>query len=127
MRCQSGETLGFEAAERAPLHIAAGLASRMRGLLFSPVRQGVLLLAPCRDIHTVGMRHALDIAFVDADGMVVEAYRDVGPMRRVRCRKAVATIERFSESTPWFTAGDRVEIGIASGESKIAERGRSKR
>ena len=99
----------------------------MCGLLFSPVRPGALLLAPCRDVHTVGMRRALDIAFVDADGVVVEAYRDVGPMRRIRCRKALATIERFSESTPWFTAGDRVAIGIAPGENKIAERGRSKR
>ncbi len=99
----------------------------MRGLLFSPVGPGVLLLAPCRDVHTVGIRHALDIAFIDADGVVVEVYRGIGPMKRIRCRRAVATMERFSESSPWFKTGDRVVISAVPDGNKIAERGRTER
>lgn len=107
---------------QAPLRIAASLAGRLRGLLFSPERPGTLLLAPCRDVHTIGMKRDLDIAFFDADGVVVEAYRDVGPMRRIRCRRAVATVERFSETKPWFKVGDRVGVGIVPDKDRVTEK-----
>jgi uncharacterized membrane protein (UPF0127 family) len=32
-----------------------------------------LLLAPCASVHTVGMRFAIDVAFLDQDGRVVTA------------------------------------------------------
>ena len=104
--------IGGSGVAQARLRIATSWMKRMRGLLFSPMHSEVLLLAPCSDVHTVGMRYDLDIAFVDADGTVVEAYRDVGPMKRIRCRGAVATIERFSEQGPWFGRGDRIGIGV---------------
>ena len=61
-----------------PLLIAARFRRKAKGLLFSPEHAGALLLAPCNDVHTAGMRHRLDIAFVDAQGLVLEAHRDVG-------------------------------------------------
>ena len=127
MRRRSRKTLGVEATAQTPLRIAAGLASRMCGLLFSPACPGTLLLVPCGDVHTVGMRHDLDIAFVDVDGVVVKACRDVGPMRRVRCRNAVATLERFSKREPWFEVGDRIGIGIVPDESLALGEERFKR
>ena len=80
---------------------------------------GALLLAPCNDVHTAGMRHRLDIAFVDAQGLVLEAHRDVGPCRRLRNKSAEAVVERFSScATPWFTAGDRVGVVCMKGDRK---------
>ena len=88
-----------------PLLIAARFRRKAKGLLFSPEHAGALLLAPCNDVHTAGMRHRLDIAFVDAQGLVLEAHRDVGPCRRLRNKSAEAVVERFSScATPWFTA-----------------------
>lgn len=97
-------------ASRSPgsLRIATSLFERARGLLCAPASPGELLIAPCRDIHTVGMRHAIDVAFLDAGGVVIESYRSVGPMRRLRCRGAKAVVERFSECGPWLEKGDGV-------------------
>ena len=60
------------------LSLATGGASRARGLLCAGPSEDALLLAPCRDIHTVGMRRPIDVAFVDKTGRVVEAHRAVG-------------------------------------------------
>ena len=98
-----------------PLRLATGLASRLRGLILREPAAGVMLLAPCRDIHTFGMQGPIDVAFVDATGLVVEAHRTVGPGRRLRCRRAAAVLERFSEAGSWLGVGDRVEIAIAYG------------
>ena len=100
-----------------PLLLATRAAGKARGLLFSPEHGEALLLAPCNDVHTAGMRHRLDIAFVDAHGCVLETYRDVGPFRRLRNRKAKAVVERFSScASPWFSAGDRVGVVRLKGE-----------
>ena len=92
-----------------PLLIAARFRRKAKGLLFSPEHAGALLLAPCNDVHTAGMRHRLDIAFVDA----------LGPCRRLRNKSAEAVVERFSScATPWFTAGDRVGVVCMKGDRK---------
>ena len=101
-----------------PLLIAARFRRKAKGLLFSPEHAGALLLAPCNDVHTVGMRHAIDVAFVDRLGRVVEAHRSVGPLRRLRNAKAVAVVERFAScDAPWFAEGDQVVI---SGGREVA-------
>ena len=94
------------------LCLATSLASRLRGLLFRRPQAGVMLLAPCRDVHTFGMGHAVDVAFVDATGLVVEAHRAVAPGRRLRCRRARAVLERFAGEGPWLSAGDKVEMAV---------------
>jgi uncharacterized membrane protein (UPF0127 family) len=42
-----------------------------------------LLIAPCSSIHTIGMRYAIDVVFVDAAGRVMRVCPDVrvGRMR----------------------------------------------
>ena len=59
--------------------------SRLVGLLKNPDELSPLLIAPCRDVHTFGMRVSLDIAFLDANGVVMRVSRDVGRWRRIRC------------------------------------------
>lgn len=56
---------------------------RFRGLLGRPVLgsgEGMLLLG-CGSIHTVGMDHPIDIAFLDAEGRVVRRLERLGPWR----------------------------------------------
>ena len=45
--------------------------SKRRGLLGRDELDGALLLDGCRWVHTVGMRFAIDVAFLDKDGLVV--------------------------------------------------------
>lgn len=99
------------------LSLAGRFPARIKGLLRSKPSGGVLMLVPCNDVHTVGMSDLLDIAFVGADGRVLESYRAVAPLRRMKCRKAVAVLERFSTcEAPWFSVGDCVGITRKEGE-----------
>lgn len=115
---------------------ACTLRDRLRGLLFREpdngldgglddgsgnglddgLGGGVCVLAPCRDVHTYGMRHPLDIAFVSREGVVIESYRCIGPRCRKRVRRAYAVLERFSRDTPWFERGDRITLQIRKRE-----------
>ena len=83
---------------------------RLRGLLFREPDDKVRALVPCNAVHTVGMAHEIDIAFIDGAGTVLAAHRRVGKRRRLRCAGARMTLERFADERPWFTAGDRVSL-----------------
>lgn len=97
---------------------ALSLLERARGLLRrSPSwlgAGGLLVLAPCRSVHTFGMRHPLDIAFIDGDGHVLKALSGMPPRRMAGCRGARIVIERFSSpyNGRWFEVGE--ELGIAA-------------
>ena len=72
-----------------------GWRGRLRGLLCRPPpgpRSGILL-APCAAVHTFGMRHAIDVAFVSADGKVMEMRRALAPWRVALSLGAVAVVE----------------------------------
>lgn len=92
--------------------LATRLSSRMRGLLFAPDTDDLMVLLPCHDIHTFGMGFAIDIAFIDAGGVVVRALRDVMPNKRVRESRAVAVLERRAiPREVWFEEGDCISLG----------------
>ena len=40
-----------------------------------------MLLAPCTAVHTVGMRFAIDVVFVDRQGFAVKIVRNLRPWR----------------------------------------------
>ncbi|MCE9614540.1 MAG: DUF192 domain-containing protein [Lentisphaerae bacterium] len=67
------------------LEIARDHLARMQGLLgrHALAPGDGLYLAPCSAIHTVGMRFAIDLIFVDGGWRVVDVIRDVGPFRMV--------------------------------------------
>ena len=44
---------------------------RARGLLGRDGIDGVMVLRPCRNVHTFGMRFAIDVAFCDRDDVVL--------------------------------------------------------
>lgn len=55
----------------APLEVAETVAARSRGLLGRDGIDGALLLRPAMSVHTLGMRFDIDVAFCDAELVVV--------------------------------------------------------
>jgi uncharacterized membrane protein (UPF0127 family) len=80
------------------VEIATTRQQRRRGLLGRDglVAGSALLLAPCRAVHTVGMRFPIDVVFVDDEGQVVKAVSDIGPWRIASARAATTTIELWA-------------------------------
>ncbi len=69
------------------------------------------MLAPCKSIHTFGMRSYLDIAFLDASACIVASERNVPPARIRTFRQAVAVLERRSNpQLDWPREGERIEV-----------------
>lgn len=120
----------------ARVSVLASAGQRMRGLMGgSPANRGAYaVLAPCRDIHTYGMDCAIDVAFVDATGVVVAAFRGVPPRKRLRKRRACLVAERLASEKPWFREGDAlfvlpggmggVSAASGSGSATLAEKER---
>ena len=97
--------------------LATSFAARARGLLGTNANWGdagrVLVLAPCKSVHTLGMRYALDIAFVSRSGIVLRAEQAVPPKRLLACRKATFVLERpHDRATPWLEAGSPIPLEI---------------
>jgi uncharacterized membrane protein (UPF0127 family) len=92
------------------LVLAAGPRARALGLagLRAPPAGVALVLAPCRCVHTLGMRWPLDLVWLAAGGAVVRVDRDVGPRRVRACRRARAVVEVPAG------AGDAVAQGLAA-------------
>ena len=59
----------------ASAEVAESRHERTKGLLGRDGLEGALVLTRCRWVHTVGMRFALDVAYVDPDGTVVKTVR----------------------------------------------------
>lgn len=68
-----------------PLEIAASYRARTRGLLGRTGISGALLLTPAASVHTLGMRFAIDVAYLDRRLRVL-AVRTMPPGRLGRPR-----------------------------------------
>lgn len=77
------------------LQTAFDSASRRTGLLAqsSWPPGSALIIAPCQAVHTVGMRFAIDVLFVDRGGRVVKVRERVRPWRMAAALTAFAAIE----------------------------------
>ena len=75
--------------------VATGFAARLRGLAgLRSLGPGEGLEIPrCRSVHTLGMRFALDLVWLGADGSVVRVDRGVAPWRVRSCRAASSVVE----------------------------------
>ncbi|MFC9076086.1 DUF192 domain-containing protein [Streptomyces sp. NPDC057062] len=75
-----------------PLEIARSAGARRRGLLGRTRIEGALLLSPASAVHTLGMRFAIDVAYLDTALRVVTV-RTMRPGRlglpRFRARHAL--------------------------------------
>lgn len=98
--------------ELATVEVATSAFMRARGLLgragLPPAR--ALWLAPCRAIHTIGMRFAIDIVFLDRRSTVVALFAAVPPTRVVwggwRARGALE-----------LAAGECARLGVRRGDA----------
>ncbi len=96
----------------AAAEVPAGARGRARGLLGRDGIDGVLVLRPCRNVHTIGMRFAIDVAFCDRSGVVVKTVtlrpRRVSP---IVLRAAFALEAEAGAFARWnLRAGDVVEL-----------------
>lgn len=96
----------------AALELASDRRERRRGLRGRDEFEGALLLRPCRQVHTFGLRFAIDVAFCGADGNVL-ATTALRPRRISRPfpRAAFVVEARAGAFDRWgLRRGDRVEI-----------------
>ncbi|HEB59100.1 MAG TPA: DUF192 domain-containing protein [Gammaproteobacteria bacterium] len=82
---------------------------RMRGLLARrPLEDDeALWIEPCPSVHTLGMRYAIDVVFIDHDGRVRKVVEALKPFRFAACRGARTTVE--------LAAGVAGRLGIEPG------------
>ena len=97
------------------LRKANGFLPKLRGLIGKTVfeKGEGLWMAPCRAIHTIGMRFPIDVVFMDKDFTVRKIVKCLRPFRPiVYCYRAngimelpVGTIENAN-----IQVGDKIEI-----------------
>jgi uncharacterized membrane protein (UPF0127 family) len=75
------------------LRVACGVVERLLGLAIRRDPGYALLIPRCRSVHTFGMRYALDLHWLAADGSVVRVDHAVPPWRVRSCRQAAAVVE----------------------------------
>ena len=98
------------------LRVARTPWARMKGLLGTRtlgVDEG-LWITPSNQVHTIGMRYALDLVFVDAENRVVAVEENVAPGRIVRkVRRASSVLE--------LPAGAIERLAVAEGARLVVE------
>ena len=107
------------------LVFATTLWARLTGLLQrSCCEHGeVLMLIPCKSIHTFGMRSHIDVAFLDDTGEVLASEREVPPARIRSHPRADAVLERRSNpDSYWPGKGEFLITGLVNA-TKIEEDG----
>lgn len=100
--------------------IACDLTHRAKGLLPNgkcPAGSEALLIVPCHDVHTMGMKVPIDVAFIDRDGYVCESYTALPPGNRVSDKRACAVLERRTPQHLLAT-GDLGQNGIDEAANK---------
>lgn len=96
----------------ASLEVADSRSARARGLLGRDGIEGALLLQPARSVHSMGMRFPIDVAFLDAEGLVLESLT-LRPRRVTRPRwraRAVLEAEAGAFRSWGLALGDRLEV-----------------
>jgi uncharacterized membrane protein (UPF0127 family) len=98
----------------ASLEVATTRGARRKGLLGRDGIDGALWLERTRWVHTLGMRFPIDVAYVDAEGVVLKLTtmprQRVGlPMPRARSviEAQAGTFERWK-----LQCGDRLEVRL---------------
>ena len=91
----------------ASAEVANGRRDRARGLIGRDGHEGAMILPRCRWVHTIGMRFALDVAYLDADGIVLKTVR----MNRHRIGLPVAKAKTVVEAEAGAFARWGLQVG----------------
>ena len=96
----------------AAAEVAATAGTRLKGLLGRDGLDGALVIKPATSVHTLGMRFAIDVAFCDADMVVLDTIcvppnRMTRPRLRSRCviEAEAGAFERWR-----LRPGDQLEL-----------------
>jgi uncharacterized membrane protein (UPF0127 family) len=89
----------------ASAEVAVTRKLRRRGLIGREEPAGVLVLRPCRMVHTFGLNYPIDVAFCDREGYVLHISR-LGPGRVSR-----VVVRAYFAIEATEGAFDRWEIG----------------
>jgi hypothetical protein len=90
---------------------ASSAWERGRGLLGRPPLQKgqALWIKRCSSVHTVGMGYPLDLAFLDANGVIKKLTQNLAPLRAAWAYGACATLE--------MPAGQVEELKLCVGDA----------
>ncbi|RYZ09624.1 MAG: DUF192 domain-containing protein [Comamonadaceae bacterium] len=106
------------------LRLAGSFASRLVGLLGTRGLPpgGALWIRPCSSIHMLGMRHALEVLFLDAGSRVLELAQ-AAPGGWLRCRGAASVIEWEPGQAQRFGIGigDRLDVSVEPGSDRAPQ------
>jgi uncharacterized membrane protein (UPF0127 family) len=88
------------------LFVAGDRRSRRRGLAHLDALPAghALLLERCRSVHTLGMRFALDLLWLDGSGALVRLDQAVAPQALRTCLRAWAVVEAAAGDGERFAA-----------------------
>jgi uncharacterized protein len=96
----------------ATAEMAEGAWNRTRGLIGRDSVDGAIVLRPCKQVHTLGMRFPIDVAFCSPDGVVLRAVT-LAPWRlsRMVWRSAFVVEAGAGAFERWhLRQGDLIEI-----------------
>jgi uncharacterized protein len=118
VRSQPGfrnSTRGTELARR--VFLADRWWERLRGLIGQPPLPAgdAVLLSPCQSVHTWGMRHPIDVVFLDREHRVVALYPALPPRRLTRWHREARSALELPAHTLGGTGtqrGDLLEKGM---------------
>ena len=111
------DVLLVDDAPVAPLSVARTSGARRKGLLKTSAVEGALWITRCPSVHMIGMKYPIDVAVLDADGVVlhVATLRPTWGLTRWRLR-ARSTVETgVGQLERWgVQVGSRLAIGSES-------------
>ena len=101
-----------DARVMASAEVAETRSAQRRGLLGRADLDGALVIRPCRSVHTIGMKFPIDVAFVDAGGVVMKTLQMPRHRLGLPVLKARIVIEaRAGAFSRWgLNVGDVVEV-----------------
>ena len=96
----------------ASAELAGSRSARRHGLIGRDRLEGAIVLRPCKWIHTFGMRFPIDVAFLDADGVVVKTMQMHRRRMGIPVWRAAVVIEAEAGAfARWgLRVGDVVEV-----------------
>jgi uncharacterized membrane protein (UPF0127 family) len=100
------------------VEVADTARARSRGLLGSDGWRGRdgMLLSPCRNVHTFGMRYPIDVAFLDAEDVVLKVVHGQRPGR-------VSPVAWRARRALELPAGRLLETSTEAGDRLLIESG----
>lgn len=96
----------------ASANVAIDRATRRKGLCGQTHIEGAFVIPNCRWVHTFGMRVAIDVAYLDADGKVIKTVH-MPKMRLgapVRHAQTIVEAEKGAFARWGINVGNKIEV-----------------